>query len=134
MYHKGFRQSDSIKVIHRYLPRENVQGRIKKKRRQSAFLWADEVVSEHGGKDGKGGFTGEGGGEAAFMDWFREKKWINDRARRALQRYSTQFFQSRVKYQRMEADGDRDQQRYFNKVFETDDDGDELDEDGNGSF
>jgi len=24
--------------------------------------------------------------------------------------------------------------RYFNKVFETDDDGDELDEDGNGSF
>jgi hypothetical protein len=24
--------------------------------------------------------------------------------------------------------------RYFNKVFETDDNGDELDEDGNGSF
>ncbi|KAG6998077.1 hypothetical protein FocnCong_v013627 [Fusarium oxysporum f. sp. conglutinans] len=128
MYHKGFRQSDSIKVIHRYLPREvgellvwyiwlvlpfwqNVQGRIKKKRRQSAFLWADEVVSEHGGKDGKGGFSKVRAAgisnnddkaesqsqqereeeEAAFMDWFREKKWINDRARRALQRYSTQF-------------------------------------------
>ncbi|KAF6525709.1 hypothetical protein HZS61_011504 [Fusarium oxysporum f. sp. conglutinans] len=153
MYHKGFRQSDSIKVIHRYLPRENVQGRIKKKRRQSAFLWADEVVSEHGGKDGKGGFSKvraagisnnddkaesqsqqEREEEAAFMDWFREKKWINDRARRALQRYSTQFSSQELNISGWRQMAIGISNRYFNKVFETDDDGDELDEDGNGSF
>ncbi|KAI8394943.1 hypothetical protein FOFC_21656, partial [Fusarium oxysporum] len=171
MYHKGFRQSDSIKVIHRYLPREvgellvwyiwlvlpfwqNVQGRIKKKRRQSAFLWADEVVSEHGGKDGKGGFSKVRAAgisnnddkaesqsqqereeeEAAFMDWFREKKWINDRARRALQRYSTQFSSQELNISGWRQMAIGISNRYFNKVFETDDDGDELDEDGNGSF
>ncbi|KAM5527653.1 hypothetical protein FOXYSP1_20015 [Fusarium oxysporum f. sp. phaseoli] len=151
MYHKGFRQSDSIKVIHRYLPRE---GRIKKKRRQSAFLWADEVVSEHGGKDGKGGFSKVRAAgisnnddkaesqsqqereeeEAAFMDWFREKKWINDRARRALQRYSTQFSSQELNISGWRQMAIGISNRYFNKVFETDDDGDELDEDGNGSF
>lgn len=72
MYHKGFRKSGDIKVIHRYLPREvgellawymwymwlvlpfwqNVQGRLKGERRKSAFLWADEIVGEKGGKDG----------------------------------------------------------------------------------
>ncbi|RKK19860.1 hypothetical protein BFJ65_g6572 [Fusarium oxysporum f. sp. cepae] len=112
MYHKGFRQSDSIRsstdIYH------NVQGRIKKKRRQSAFLWADEVVSEHGGKDGKGWVHREREEEeAAFMDWFREKKWINDRARRALQRYSTQFSSQELNISGMEADGDRDQQPVF---------------------
>ncbi|WKT53657.1 hypothetical protein QSH57_004241 [Fusarium oxysporum f. sp. vasinfectum] len=53
MYHKGFRQTGNTKIIHRYVPRENVQGRLKRKRRRSAFLWADEVVSEEGGKEGK---------------------------------------------------------------------------------
>lgn len=70
MYHKGFRKSSEIKVIHRFLPREvgellvwymwlvlpfwqNVQGTIKQKRRTSAFLWADEVVGEDGRKERK---------------------------------------------------------------------------------
>jgi superfamily II DNA helicase RecQ len=72
MYHKGFRKTGNTKIIHRYLPREvgellvwymwlvlpwwqQVQGTIKQKRRRSAFLWADEVVSEHGGKESKSG-------------------------------------------------------------------------------
>ncbi|EXL64482.1 hypothetical protein FOPG_19254 [Fusarium oxysporum f. sp. conglutinans race 2 54008] len=54
MYHKGFRQTGNTKIIHRYVPREvgellvwymwlvlpfwqNVQGRLKQKRRRSAF-------------------------------------------------------------------------------------------------
>ncbi|KAL3587360.1 hypothetical protein FPOAC2_13255 [Fusarium poae] len=84
MYHKGFRQSGKVKVIHRYLPREvgellvwymwivlpfwhTVQVGMKQqqeKRRRSAFLWADEIVSKEGGKEmdgeGKGGRGEEG--------------------------------------------------------------------------
>lgn len=89
MYHKGFRQTNSAKVIHRYVPREvgalliwymwlalpfwqNVQRRVKGKTRRSAFLWADEVVSEGGpmkvrvkeqkdGDDGVHHSSGQGG-------------------------------------------------------------------------
>ncbi|TPX16410.1 uncharacterized protein E0L32_012428, partial [Thyridium curvatum] len=70
MYHKGFRRTDTIKVIHRYLPREvgellvwymwlvlpfwqQVQGRIKQQHVRSAFLWADQVVSRTGSKEGR---------------------------------------------------------------------------------
>ncbi len=70
MYHKGFRRTRNTKIIHQYLPREvgeltvwymwlvlpfwqNVQGRIKQKRRRSAFLWADEVISAEGGRGSK---------------------------------------------------------------------------------
>jgi hypothetical protein len=114
MYDKGFRQIGNTKIIHRYIPREvgelliwymwlvlpfwqNVQGRLKRKRRRSAFIWADEVVSEEGGKESKirevkvprqyssvEGVEGKGKEdedkdkdkeeEAAFMEWFREKK------------------------------------------------------------
>ncbi|PON20110.1 hypothetical protein TGAM01_v211033 [Trichoderma gamsii] len=121
MYHKGFRKSGDIKVIHRYLPREvgellvwymwlalpfwqNVQGRLKGKRRKSAFLWADEIVGEDGGKDHGNGSRQENGEdgrdeeeeeerveEAVFMEWFTERKWTSDRARRVMQRYSKQF-------------------------------------------
>ncbi|KAL9568931.1 hypothetical protein ACKAV7_006917 [Fusarium commune] len=130
MYHKGFRQTGNTKIIHRYVPRENVQGRLKRKRRRSAFLWADEVVSEEGGKEGKirevkvraqdGGrdsgrddsreeavreSLGAGGEykedkeeEAAFMEWFKEKKWTSDRRQIAIGISN----------------------RYFNKVFSID--------------
>ncbi|KAH7159390.1 hypothetical protein DER46DRAFT_611696 [Fusarium sp. MPI-SDFR-AT-0072] len=83
---------------------QKVQRRMKKKNRRSAFLWADEVVSEEGRKESKIWHTKVGKGEgseqerqkakeeeAAFMDWFREPKWTSDRVRRVLQRYSTQF-------------------------------------------
>ncbi|RTE68056.1 hypothetical protein BHE90_017567, partial [Fusarium euwallaceae] len=147
MYHKGFRKTGNIKVIHRYLPRETVQGRMKQKRRRSAFLWADEVVSEHGGKEKKGGFISvraageiEGGGEAqereeeaAFMDWFRERKWTSDRVRRLMQRYSTQLSgqQLNISTWRQMAIGISN--RYFNKVFEAEEDEFE-DEDGEGNL
>ncbi|KAM5520395.1 hypothetical protein FOXYSP1_18819 [Fusarium oxysporum f. sp. phaseoli] len=115
MYHKGFRQTGNTKIIHRYVPRENVQGRLKRKRRRSAFLWADEVVSEEGGKEGKirevkvraqdgsreeviqeslgagGEYEEDKEEEAAFMKWFREKKWTSNRVRRVIQRYNTEF-------------------------------------------
>ncbi|KAI7772852.1 hypothetical protein LZL87_013969 [Fusarium oxysporum] len=145
MYHKGFRQMGNTKIIHRYVPRE---GRLKRKRRRSAFLWADEVVSEEGGKEGKirevkvqaqdggrdsgrddsreeavreslgaGGEYGEDEEEeAAFMEWFREKKWISDRRQMAI--------------------GISNQ--YFNKVFSIDDNSgnfkEEDSEEGSGNL
>lgn len=165
IYHKGFRQTGNIKVIHRYLPREvgellvwymwlvlpfwqAVQGRMKQKRRRSAFLWADEVVSEHGGKERKGGFTSvraagsaEGGGEearereeeAAFMEWFREPKWTSDRVRRLMQRYSTQFSGQEVNISTWRQMAIGISNRYFNKVFGAEDDEFE-DEDGDGGL
>ncbi|RKL22022.1 hypothetical protein BFJ72_g14786 [Fusarium proliferatum] len=125
-YHKGFRKSGKMKVIHRYLPREfgellvwyiwlvlpfwqKVQGRVKERWRRSAFLWADEVVSQEGGKEKKGNATIKGDTETkkvvadndsededdeeekAFMEWFQERKWTSDRVRRVLQQYSAQF-------------------------------------------
>ncbi|TVY64128.1 hypothetical protein Focb16_v014221 [Fusarium oxysporum f. sp. cubense] len=169
MYHKGFRQTGNTKIIHRYVPREvgellvwymwlvlpfwqNVQGRLKRKRRRSAFLWADEVVSEEGGKEGKirevkvraqdGGreevvreSLGAGGEykedkeeEAAFMEWFREKKWTSDRVRRVIQRYSTEFsgYEINISAWRQMAIGISN--RYFNKVFSIDDNSGDFEE------
>ncbi|KAL9572228.1 hypothetical protein ACKAV7_003641 [Fusarium commune] len=177
MYHKGFRQTGNTKIIHRYVPREvgellvwymwlvlpfwqNVQGRLKRKRRRSAFLWADEVVSEEGGKEGKirevkvraqdGGrdsgrddsreeavreSLGAGGEyeedkeeEAAFMEWFKEKKWTSDRVRRVIQRYSTEFsgYKINISAWRQMAIGISN--RYFNKVFSIDDNSRDFEE------
>ncbi|KAI8682258.1 hypothetical protein NCS56_00348100 [Fusarium sp. Ph1] len=159
MYHKGFRKTGNTKIIHRYLPREvgellvwymwlvlpfwqAVQGRMKQKWRRSAFFWADEVVSEHGGKEGKGGFSKvraekvedesqEREEETAFMEWFRERKWTSDRVRRALQRYSTQFSGQRLNISAWRQIAIGISNRYFNKVFGTDDDEDEEDGGGN---
>ncbi|KAH7464123.1 hypothetical protein FOMA001_g17997 [Fusarium oxysporum f. sp. matthiolae] len=164
MYHKGFRQSGKTKVIHRYLPRENVQHRMKQKNRRSAFLWADEVVSKEGRKESKiwhvkirrrGGGLGEGDGdrdgedekreqeqkeeEAAFMDWFREPKWTSDRVRRVLQRYSTQFSGQEINISAWRQMAIGISNRYLNKVFkEGVEGGGEFDEgeddDGDGGW
>lgn len=194
MYHKAFRKSAEIKVIHRFLPREvgellvwymwlvlpfwqNVQGRVKQKRRRSAFLWADEVVGDDGGKERRvqevvssskrrrreekkqqkqqqkvkreaenrteedkhgGEHTEEHDEEeeAAFMEWFHEPKWTSDRARRVLQRYSTQFSSQELNISTWRHIAIGISNRYFNKVFE-DDGGDGVDEDndeGGGSL
>ncbi|KJZ69027.1 hypothetical protein HIM_11586 [Hirsutella minnesotensis 3608] len=165
MYHKGFRKTGKAKVIHRYLPREvgellvwymwlvlpfwqNVQGRIKQKRRRSAFLWADEVVSAGGGRERRVrevmGVAGapEGDGdqeereeEAAFMEWFREPKWTGDRARRVMQRYSAQFSGQELNISAWRQIAIGISNRFFNKVFGADDGGDgDFDEDGNGNL
>ncbi|KAF4473075.1 ATP-dependent DNA helicase Q1 [Fusarium albosuccineum] len=154
MYHKGFRQSGGdIKVIHRYLPREVgellvwymwlvlpfwqvVQGRMKQKRRRSAFLWADQVVSQDGSKDGRGSSragTEEAEEEAAFMDWFRESKWTSDRARRVMQRYTTQFSGQEINVAAWRMMAIAISNRFFNKVFGDDEWGEE-EEDGEGGF
>ncbi|EMT67217.1 Putative ATP-dependent DNA helicase Q1, partial [Fusarium odoratissimum] len=130
MYHKGFRQTDKVKVIHRYLPREKVQRRMKKKNRRSAFLWADEVMSEEGRKESKIWHTKVGKGEgseqerqkakeeeAAFMDWFREPKWTSDRVRRVLQRYSTQFSGQEINISAWRQMAIGISNRYLNKIF-----------------
>ncbi|KAF4472340.1 ATP-dependent DNA helicase Q1 [Fusarium albosuccineum] len=121
---------------------------MKQKRRRSAFLWADEVVSEHGGKERKGGFMSiraaglaERGGEeahereeeAAFMDWFRERKWTSDRVRRLMQRYSTQLSGQELNISTWRQMAIGISNRYFNKVFEAEEDEFE-DEDGEGNL
>ncbi|KAG7406775.1 hypothetical protein Forpe1208_v014506 [Fusarium oxysporum f. sp. rapae] len=111
MYHKGFRQSGKTKVIHRYLPRE-----VDEKREQ-------EQKEE----------------EAAFMDWFREPKWMSDRVRRVLQRYSTQFSGQEINISAWRQMAIGISNRYLNKVFkEGVEGGGEFDEgeddDGDGGW
>lgn len=88
---------------------QKVQGRVKGQRRVSAFLWADEVVGDK--KAGiirshrKGSHKEEEEEKeqeamklinqeeeeaAAFMDWYRERKWTRDRVLRVLRRYGMQ--------------------------------------------
>ncbi|KAL3595876.1 hypothetical protein FPOAC2_10246 [Fusarium poae] len=147
MYHKGFRQTDKVKVIHRYLQREvgellvwymwlvlpfwqKVQRRMKMKNRRSAFLWADEVVSKEGQKESKVWHVKVRKGgleqverqkakeeEAAFMDWFREPKWTSDRVRRVLQRYSTQFSGQEINISAWRQMATGISNRYLNKMF-----------------
>lgn len=116
---------------------------MKQKRRRSTFLWADEVVSEHGGKESKFGFKvkvkaaeveeepssqerEEEEEEAAFMEWFRESKWTSDRTRRALQRYSAQFSGQELNISAWRHIAIGISNRYFNKVFGADDDEDKF--------
>ncbi|GKU13616.1 unnamed protein product [Fusarium langsethiae] len=138
MYHKGFRQTDKVKVIHRYLPREKVQRRMKMKNRRSAFLWADEVVRR--GEDGGGSEQERQKAkeeEAAFMDWFREPKWTSDRVRRALQRYSTQFSGQEINISAWRQIAIGISNRYLNKIFKGGQDdgggfGEDDDDEGDG--
>ncbi|KAK3935012.1 hypothetical protein QBC46DRAFT_424293 [Diplogelasinospora grovesii] len=94
LYHKNYRSSEQVKVIHQYLPREagelqQVQGIIKGANEPSAFLWAEEIVkkgeAQEGEADGisvKGeeGEEGEEDEEAAKEEgqaaWVRERKYI----------------------------------------------------------
>lgn len=170
MYHKGFRKTGNVKIIHRYLPREvgellvwymwlvlpfwqSVQGRVKQKRCRSAFLWADEVVSEEGGKErrvqqvwikgeedrkrprGAMDDDKEREEEAAFMEWFRERKWTSDRVRRVMQQYSTQFSGQELNISVWRHIAIGISNRYFNKVFEGgSEEFDDSEDDGEGNL
>ncbi|KAH0424146.1 hypothetical protein CcaCcLH18_11710 [Colletotrichum camelliae] len=43
-YHKGYQTTRQAKVIHQYLPREEVQGIINEASGYSTFLWADDIT------------------------------------------------------------------------------------------
>jgi len=145
MYHKGFRRSNRPKIIHRYVPREvgellvwymwlvlpfwqGVQGRVQGKRVRSAFLWADEVVSNNGqkasGEQGKRAdkSADESGDEsadeeAAFMEWYRERKWTRGRVLRAMRRYSEQYTGQSLTISGWRQIAIGISNRYFNNVF-----------------
>ncbi|KAM7208117.1 telomere-linked helicase 1, partial [Rhypophila decipiens] len=89
LYHKNYRSSEQVKIIHRYLPREagellvwylwlvlpfwqQVQGIVKGADDASGFLWADEIVQQ-AGRGGEAGFEegirfDEEGGEVESPD------------------------------------------------------------------
>jgi hypothetical protein len=158
LYHKNYRSSEQVKVIHRYLPREagelvvwylwlvlpfwqQVQGIVKDADEPSAFLWAEEIVkkkAQEGEADGIG-VEGEAGEEVTEEEgqaaWIRERKWTPDRMRRIMQQYSERHLQARVGISAWRHIAIAISNRYLNKAFgQGRDEGDEYDEDDEGAL
>ncbi|KAK4206220.1 hypothetical protein QBC37DRAFT_329190 [Rhypophila decipiens] len=121
LYHKNYRSSEQVKIIHRYLPREagellvwylwlvlpfwqQVQGIVKGADDASGFLWADEIVQQagRGGEvespddEGEGRGRGERNGGDKEVDWIHEHKWTADRMRRIMHGHSGRFLGVRI--------------------------------------
>ncbi|KAK3933608.1 P-loop containing nucleoside triphosphate hydrolase protein [Diplogelasinospora grovesii] len=148
MYHKNYQSSEQVKVIHRYLPREVVEGIVTGGDQVSAFLWDDEVVRNERAKerdeeegDEAENERGEGGGEASeegineegFQQWIRARKWTSDRMRRIMQQHSARFVGCNIGVSAWRQIAVGISNRYLNKAFKASErEGfeDEEDEDG----
>ncbi|KFY65432.1 hypothetical protein V496_02556, partial [Pseudogymnoascus sp. VKM F-4515 (FW-2607)] len=111
-YHKGYRSSGNIKIIHRYLPREvgellvyylwlvlpfweKIQFQMTGKVVSSAFLWGDAEKREHRQWAGpnKGGVTKKGKGKKGEKEKTHEEEkgqrtrssWTSERVRKIMQ-------------------------------------------------
>lgn len=144
-YHKNYRSSGEVKVIHRYLPREvgellvwylwlvlpfwqQVQGIVKGGTWYSPFLWADQIIERDQGSSSEDTPETEEEWEAAV--WFRERKWTSDRVRRVMQQHSERLMGSAVGISAWRHIAIAIANRFSNKAF-GDMDGEEgEDEDG----
>lgn len=116
IYHKGYRSSDMVKLIYRYLAPsvaklmvwylwlvvpfwQQVQGVVQGAVKNSAFVWADNVVCPSKAQDDETASTqtsGSHGIDAADEDWDEEFTvanglWTSDQMRRAMQKCSGQW-------------------------------------------
>ncbi|KAK4232713.1 DEAD-like helicase, partial [Achaetomium macrosporum] len=157
-YHKTYRTTGRVKVIHRYVPREvgellvwylwlvlpfwqQVQAMLDGADAPSAFLWADRVVGWKGGEaagsEGPGdrvGAVAEAGEEGPGAAPVRGRKWTPDRMRRALQQHSGRFLGTRVGTSAWRHIAIAISNRYLNKAFGEDVAGEgEVDDDEDGT-
>jgi hypothetical protein len=115
IYHKGYRSSDMVKLVHRYMAPivgklmvwylwlvlpfwRQVQGIIQEATKHSAFVWADNVVGPKKVDDDGASTQGSGAGslDGADEDWDEEFTvanglWTSDQMRRAMQKYSREW-------------------------------------------
>ena len=157
LYHKNYRSTNQVKVIHRYLPREagelvvwylwlvlpfwqQVQGMIEGADEESAFFWADAMVKA----DEEAGETGEEAGEEADDECkgedtdgrviaaiARGRPWTSDRMRRIMQQKSGRYLGVRVGISAWRQIAVAISNRYLNKAFGSDEEKD-IDEDDEG--
>lgn len=118
-YHKNFRQSNEIKIIHRFMPAEvgellvwylwlvlpfwqTVQGTVKQATATSAFIWASEMTTgkqqQQREKRDYEAADGEGNDEptAKEQTMFKERKWTSDRVRRIIAAHSEHLLGQRI--------------------------------------
>jgi RecQ family ATP-dependent DNA helicase len=118
-YHKNYRQTGKMKIIHRYLPREvgelllrylwlvlpfwqSIQSVIEKADKLSPFIWSDAI--EKDGKDGDGQANeldssrdqGHESEEPNFKAMHRSKQWTSERIRKIMQKYSEKWLGVRL--------------------------------------
>jgi superfamily II DNA helicase RecQ/uncharacterized C2H2 Zn-finger protein len=121
-YHKNYRSSEQVKIIHRYLPREvselfvqylwivlpfwqRVQIVVQEADEISPFVWSDVVVTpEEGKKQGDREGIDEdidegyesGPPEFDFKTIHKSKKWTSERLRKILQEHSKKWLDEAI--------------------------------------
>jgi hypothetical protein len=114
-YHKNYRSSGNMKIIHRYLPREvgeillrylwlvlpfwqAVQAVVEKADQLSPFIWSDavqpkedETVEEQNSEEIGDIDSGYESAEPNFKTMHRSKQWTSERIRKILQRESEKW-------------------------------------------
>jgi hypothetical protein len=120
-YHKNYRSSEQVKVIHRYLPREvselfvrylwlvlpfwqHVQMVVREADEISPFVWADVVVTpdpkEKKGSEEQEADVDEGYESAErefdFKTMHKSKKWTSERLRKILQEQSKKWLDDAI--------------------------------------
>jgi superfamily II DNA helicase RecQ len=120
-YHKNYRSSEQVKIIHRYLPREiseifirylwivlpfwqQVQIVVREADEISPFVWSDVVVTpdqdkkkdeDEGDPDVDEGYE-SGSPEFDFKTIHKSKKWTSERLRKILQEHSQKWLDEAI--------------------------------------
>jgi superfamily II DNA helicase RecQ len=116
-YHKNYRSSEQVKIIHRYLPQEvselfiqylwlvlpfwqQVQGVVQDADEISPFVWSDVVVTPDQEKK-KGDQDIDEGDESGprefdFKTIHKSKKWTSERLRKILQEHSKKWLDEAI--------------------------------------
>ncbi|KAF4417412.1 hypothetical protein CFRS1_v015953 [Colletotrichum fructicola] len=130
-YHKNYRQTGTAKVIHRYLPREQVGGIIHQTDRKSAFLWADDVVVRGraaSDDDARNNTEDDDARDNTITDestpatpsrapWTDERLWTSDKARRIMQQHSERLIGSKINISGWRQMAVAIANRYLNEAF-----------------
>src|SRR5277367_6555500 len=118
-YHKNYRQTGKMKIIHRYLPREvgelllrylwlvlpfwqAVQSVTEKADQLSPFIWADAVAKDKKDEKEQGDRTegdvdeGDELGELDFKTMHQSKQWTSERIRKIMQKHSEKWLGVRL--------------------------------------
>jgi superfamily II DNA helicase RecQ len=110
-YHKGYRSSGKMKIIHRYLPREvgelllrylwlvlpfwqAVQSVVENADQLSPFVWSDAVQPKEEETNRQGSMDIDEGYESAepdFKTMHRSKQWTSERLRKIMQKESEEW-------------------------------------------